>query len=89
MRLQGREQPLQRSTNLTVLFQLIASMASIDRKIKFRIPPKTNVALKFLREQLGNVLAHQFRNKTPMRSHLQWNETGLMVLGKVKPEGKS
>lgn len=70
-------------------FKLIASMASVDRKIKFRIPPKTSVALKFLREQLGNALAHQFRNKTLMQSHLQWNETGLMVLGKVKPEGKS
>lgn len=89
MRLQGKERPLRRSTNLTVLFQLIANMASIDRKIKFRIPPKTSVALKFLREQLGNVLAHQFRHKTLMQSHLQWNETGLMVLGKVKPEGKS
>ncbi|RDB29553.1 putative helicase C15C4.05 [Hypsizygus marmoreus] len=67
-------------------FKLISDSAFIDRKIKFRVAPKANVALKFLRSQLGSLLAHQFRGKTLTESQILWNEIALMVLGKVKVE---
>ncbi|GLB36275.1 putative P-loop containing nucleoside triphosphate hydrolase protein [Lyophyllum shimeji] len=67
-------------------FKLISDSAFIDRKIKFRIPPKSNIALKFLRSQLGSLLAHQFRGKTLSESQLLWNELAMMVLGKIKPD---
>lgn len=66
------------------LYKIISDSAFIDRKIKFQIPPKSNVALKLLRNQLGSLLAHQFRGKTLSESQILWNELSLMVLGKVK-----
>ncbi|KAF5377628.1 hypothetical protein D9615_005290 [Tricholomella constricta] len=65
-------------------FKIISDSAFIDRKIKFRISPKSNIALKFLRTQLGSLLAHQFRGKTLTESQILWNEISLMALGKVK-----
>jgi ATP-dependent RNA helicase DHX29 len=64
--------------------QLISDSAFIDRKIKFRIPPKSNIALKFLRSQLSALLAHQFRGKFLAESQIFWNEVALKVLGKGK-----
>lgn len=66
--------------------QLISDSAFIDRKIKFRIPSKSNIALKFLRGQLGSLLAHQFRGKILTESQILWNDISLMVLGKIKVE---
>jgi ATP-dependent RNA helicase DHX29 len=56
----------------------------IDRKIKFRVSPKTNVALRHLRSQLGSVLALQFKGKPLTESQLLWKELGEMVLGKIR-----
>ncbi|KAF9456536.1 P-loop containing nucleoside triphosphate hydrolase protein [Collybia nuda] len=66
--------------------KLISDSAVIDRKIKFRVPPKTNIALKVLRYQLGSLLAHQFRGRALNESQSSWNELSLMVLGKIKIE---
>lgn len=66
--------------------QLISDSAFIDRKIKFRISSKSNIALKFLRGQLGSLLAHQFRGKILTESQILWNDISLMVLGKIKVE---
>ncbi|KAH0590581.1 hypothetical protein H2248_000717 [Termitomyces sp. 'cryptogamus'] len=65
-------------------FKLISDSAIIDRKIKFRISPKSNIALKFLRIQLWSLLAHQFRGKPLTESQVLWNEIAMLVLGKVK-----
>ncbi|KAG6888975.1 hypothetical protein C0995_004614 [Termitomyces sp. Mi166 len=65
-------------------FKLVSESAVIDRKIKFKIPPKSNIALKFLRAQLWSLLAYQFRGKTMTESQLLWNEIAMLVLGKVK-----
>lgn len=46
-----------------VLTQLISNAAFIDRKIKFQVSPKCNIALKFLRMHLASILALQFRAK--------------------------
>ncbi|KAG5654781.1 hypothetical protein H0H81_003789 [Sphagnurus paluster] len=67
-------------------FKIISDSASIDRKIKFHISPKSNIALKFLRTQLGSLLAHQFRGKGLTTEQIPWNEIALMVLGKVKAD---
>ncbi|KAE9410966.1 HA2-domain-containing protein [Gymnopus androsaceus JB14] len=67
-------------------FKLISNSAFIDRKVKFQIAPKTNIALKILRTQLASLLAYQFRGKILTESHILWNELALMVLGKVKIE---
>lgn len=64
--------------------QLISDGATIDRKIKYRVPPKANIALKILRGHLANILAQQFRGKPLTGSQTRWNEVALMVLGKQK-----
>jgi ATP-dependent RNA helicase DHX29 len=61
-------------------------LAVLDRKIKFITSPKTNLALKILRDRLGTVLATQMRGK-PLSPELQkWDDLALLVLGKVKVE---
>ncbi|KAI0757146.1 P-loop containing nucleoside triphosphate hydrolase protein [Daedaleopsis nitida] len=68
-------------------FKLMADSAAIDRKVRFRITPKTSVALKLLRSQLGAILAAQFRTRPLTESQIRWNEIAMMILGKVKLEG--
>jgi len=70
-------------------FKLVSNSASIDRKIKFRVSPKANIALKSLRNQLGSLLALQFRGKLLTESQILWNETALAVLGKERVEEDS
>lgn len=66
--------------------KLISDSTFIDRKIKFRVSPKANVALKILRSQLGTLLAQQFRGKPLSESQYLWFDLALMVLGKTKIE---
>ena len=63
---------------------MIADTASIDRKIRFCVAPKTNVALKILREQLSNVLAQQYQGKALTQVQEAWKELGLLALSKAK-----
>jgi ATP-dependent RNA helicase DHX29 len=63
---------------------LIADTASIDRKIRFCVAPKTNIALKILREQLSNVLALQYQGKALTQAQEAWKELGLLALSKAK-----
>ncbi|KAI0374315.1 P-loop containing nucleoside triphosphate hydrolase protein [Pilatotrama ljubarskyi] len=67
-------------------FKLMADTASIDRKVRFRIQPKASIALKLLRNNLGSILATQFRLRPLTESQLRWDEIATMILGKVKPE---
>ena len=67
-------------------FKLISDQAVIDRKIKFHIPAKTNVALKLLRENFYDILSAQFKGQTLTETHVHWNELAQMVLGKIKPK---
>ncbi len=69
--------------------QLISDSFSIDRKIKFRVAPKTNIALKHLRTQLATVLSQQLRGKALNESQILWNEMALLVLGKLKVEDEN
>ncbi len=65
----------------------MADTASIDRKVRFRIQPKASIALKLLRNNLGSILATQFRTRPLTESQLRWDEIAMMILGKVRPEG--
>ncbi|KAI0785954.1 P-loop containing nucleoside triphosphate hydrolase protein [Abortiporus biennis] len=65
-------------------FKLMSDIVLIDRKIKFRVEPKSSIALKFLRNQLGQLLASQFRGVNLDETQKQWDELATMVLGKVK-----
>ena len=65
----------------------MADSAAIDRKIRFRIPPKVSIALKLLRTHLASILAAQFRTRQLTESQIRWNELAMMILGKVKLEG--
>jgi ATP-dependent RNA helicase DHX29 len=64
--------------------QLISNSAFIDRKIKFRIPGRFNIALKYLRHHLATILASQIRGKPLSESQLLWDEIAMTVLGKMK-----
>ena len=65
----------------------MADSAAIDRKVRFRIPPKTSIALRLLRSHLGSILSTQFRTRPLTESQVRWNEIAMMILGKVKLEG--
>ncbi|KAI0068404.1 P-loop containing nucleoside triphosphate hydrolase protein [Artomyces pyxidatus] len=67
-------------------FKLMSDSAFIDRKIKFHIPAKTNLALKYLRNQLAIVLASQLRGKPLVESQVVWMDLALGVLGKIKQD---
>ncbi|KAI0051742.1 P-loop containing nucleoside triphosphate hydrolase protein [Auriscalpium vulgare] len=65
---------------------LMTDMAFMDRKVKFRVPAKTNLALKQLRTHLATILANQLRRKPLSETQVLWLEMALAILGKVKPE---
>ncbi|KAH9982442.1 P-loop containing nucleoside triphosphate hydrolase protein [Lactifluus volemus] len=67
-------------------FKLVSSIASVDRKIRFRIPAKTNLALKCLRKQLTTALSEQLQNKPLTKSQERWIELALVVLGRLRRE---
>jgi ATP-dependent RNA helicase DHX29 len=70
-----------------IRFQLISGCAIIDRKVKVRLSPKANVAMKHLRSQLGSILADQFIGKPLSETQIAWNDMALVVLGKKsKPD---
>ncbi|KIJ68314.1 hypothetical protein HYDPIDRAFT_24607 [Hydnomerulius pinastri MD-312] len=66
--------------------KLISDTAIVDRKIKYRLIPKANVAMKILRNQLSNILAQKFRGKPLTASQAQWHELAMTALGRVKLE---
>ena len=57
----------------------------VDRKIRYRLEPKTNMALKALRKQLNSLLAAQFRGIGLTETQTIWNSVGISILSKVKP----
>ncbi|TBU35097.1 P-loop containing nucleoside triphosphate hydrolase protein [Dichomitus squalens] len=68
-------------------FKLMADSVGIDRKIRFRIPPKASIALKLLRSNLASILSTQFRTRPLSESQVRWNEIAMIILGKIKLEG--
>lgn len=62
----------------------MSNTATIDRKIRFRVQPKSSIALKYLRNQLGQLLATQYRCKPLTESQVYWGELAMMILGKIE-----
>ncbi|KAJ7235880.1 P-loop containing nucleoside triphosphate hydrolase protein [Mycena haematopus] len=58
-------------------FKLVSNTVFIDRKVKFQVPPKCNIALKFLRTHLTLILAQQFRSR---QSQLERPDTSTQPL---------
>ena len=69
---------------LKEVIQLSSDTISVDRKIKFSVTPRVNLALKVLREQIGNLLAHQYQGKSPVDIQNSWKDIGLQALGRMK-----
>ncbi|KAF9229432.1 P-loop containing nucleoside triphosphate hydrolase protein [Gyrodon lividus] len=65
-------------------FKLISDMAIVDRKIKYRLTPRANVAMKILRNQLSSISGQKFRGKPMTKSQVQWHELAMAALGKMK-----
>ncbi|KAK7463716.1 hypothetical protein VKT23_005652 [Stygiomarasmius scandens] len=66
-------------------FKLISNSVSIDRKIRFQLSPKANIALKLLRSHLNSLLESQFRGQRALvESQIHWQDLAMMTLGKVK-----
>lgn len=85
MRIQGAVSPSSpREVETYTVSQLTSNSAFVDRKIKFRIPGRVNVALKYLRHNLATILANQVRGMPLSESQLRWNELAMSVLGKTK-----
>ncbi|KAL5535622.1 hypothetical protein ACEPAF_3716 [Sanghuangporus sanghuang] len=67
-------------------FKLIANTVIIDRKIRYRLNPKTSITLKYLRSNLTTNLAAQFRGKVLTEQQQKWKELAMRVLSKMKVE---
>ncbi|KAF9499777.1 P-loop containing nucleoside triphosphate hydrolase protein [Pleurotus eryngii] len=65
--------------------KLVADSVFIDRKLRYKVSPKVNIALKLLRAQLANLLAKQYRGKVLTESLMLWYDIALMILGRVNP----
>ncbi|KAG1757436.1 P-loop containing nucleoside triphosphate hydrolase protein [Suillus lakei] len=67
-------------------FKIHSNMLSIDRKIRYQLAPKANVALKILRQHLTTILALQLRGKPLTESQVLWYDLATAALGKIKLE---
>lgn len=65
-------------------FKLIANSAFVDRKIRFQLTPRANVALKILRTHLADVLSQQFRCRPLTESQTVWQCVAMKALAKMK-----
>lgn len=60
--------------------QLSASSFQIDRKIKYRIEPKTLLAIKLLRERLAAAMIVRMRGKPMSERQQRWFDLGLKCI---------
>ncbi|KAH0838412.1 P-loop containing nucleoside triphosphate hydrolase protein [Lanmaoa asiatica] len=69
-------------------FKLMSDTAIVDRKVKYRLTPRANVAMKILRTQLSSILAQQFRGKPLTESQIQWHKLAMAALGSAQQEAE-
>lgn len=67
-------------------FKIHSNTLTIDRKIRYQLAPKANVALKILRQHLTTILALQLRGKPLIESQVLWYDLATAALGKIKLE---
>jgi len=61
-------------------FRISASSFQIDRKVRYKIEPKTALAIKRLREQFAAALSTRLRGKRLNEEQEKWFELGLECL---------
>jgi len=67
-------------------FKPVSDTAVVDRKIKYRLPPRANVAMKILRTQLNYILTQQIRGRPLTESQIRWHRLAMAALGRTKLE---
>lgn len=67
-------------------FKLISDAAIVDRKIRYRLTPRANVAMKILRRQLHNILARRFHGKPLTMFQSRWYQVVMAAFSGVKQE---
>jgi ATP-dependent RNA helicase DHX29 len=70
-------------------FKLAANTITIDRKIRYQVSPKVNIALKILRGQLSELLSLQMRRRVLTGSQVRWNDLAMSVLGRMEDDEQS
>ncbi|KAG1716543.1 hypothetical protein ID866_595 [Astraeus odoratus] len=65
-------------------FKLASDSVVVDRRIRYRLTPKANVAMKILRRQLSNILTQKFNRKPLTESQNRWYEVAMNALGHPK-----
>ncbi len=75
-------------TYIMTALQLVADTVVVDRKVRFRVEPKSSIALKYLRNHIGTTLAAHFRGEQLEGLQTAWQELAMLVLGKVKPKSE-
>jgi len=68
--------------------KLSSDCVILDRKLKFRCSPKSNIALKYLRDQLTQILSCRMRMRPLTKAQEAWYSLALMILGRVVDEGE-
>jgi len=61
----------------------------LDRKIKFRVGPRSCIALKHLRDQFNTILSLKMRHQPLNATQERWYSLALMVLSRAVPEDAS
>lgn len=61
-------------------FRTVASFLQIDRKLRYRVEPRTLVALKWLREKMALATASRMRSKPLSPGLEKWFDLGLKCL---------
>ncbi|KZV88269.1 P-loop containing nucleoside triphosphate hydrolase protein [Exidia glandulosa HHB12029] len=69
--------------------KLVAESVALDRKIRFRASPKTNLAVKYLREQLSSILAALMRGRALTETQQRWYELAVLLMGRQKPDAEN
>ena len=64
--------------------QLISDATIIDRKLKFALSAKSNVALKIIRERLTDIFALHFQRKTLTDAQKMWMDIAISALSHDK-----
>jgi len=60
----------------------------LDKKIKYRLPPRANVALSYLRDRTAGIISLRMRGKEISEEQEKWWELLLDVLGKKDSESR-
>lgn len=76
--------PLRTNISDDRVTQLIAESVALDRKVRFRVGGKTNLAVKYLRDQLSSILAAVMRGRALTDAQMRWYELAMLLMGRRK-----